>query len=50
MEKLDKSNYVSSRLEYKINNHDDLLSFAQIDIFDTDVSYSNQINSIYILC
>lgn len=26
------------RLEYKINNHDDLLSFAQIDIVDTDVS------------
>lgn len=25
------------RLEYKIQNHDDLLSFAQIDIVDTDV-------------
>lgn len=25
------------RLEYKIQNHDDLLSFAQIDIIDTDV-------------
>jgi hypothetical protein len=26
------------RLEIKIENHDDLLSFAQIDIIDTDVS------------
>jgi hypothetical protein len=26
------------RLEFKIENHDDLLSFAQIDIIDTDVS------------
>lgn len=25
------------RLEYKIQNHDDLLSFAQIDIVDSDV-------------
>lgn len=28
------------RLEYKIQNHDDLLSFAQIDIVDTDVGHS----------
>lgn len=27
-----------NRLEFKIENHDDLLSFAQIDIIDTDVS------------
>lgn len=26
------------RLEFKIENHDDLLSFAQIDILDNDVS------------
>lgn len=26
------------RLEFKIENHDDLLSFVQIDIIDTDVS------------
>jgi hypothetical protein len=25
------------RLEFKIQNHDDLLSFAQFDIVDTDV-------------
>lgn len=29
------------RLEYKIQNHDDLLSFAQIDILDTDVGRRN---------
>lgn len=31
------------RLEYKIENHDDLLSFAQIDIIDSDVgqTYGN---------
>lgn len=28
------------RLEYKIQNHDDLLSFAQIDIIDTDVGHN----------
>lgn len=28
------------QLEYKIQNHDDLLSYAQIDIVDTDVGRS----------
>ena len=30
------------RLHYKINNQDDLLSFAQIDIIDNDVRRLNK--------